>query len=217
MNTPPTTPRSTIVAAQPAKDDADVSRLLGTLRMRSASAAPVVDAALASGVAIRVVDDAAIDQADPNLMGQYDPGTHMVWLRRSMLGDERQALQTLAHELLHAVDRGSGHDAVLRLGMSAAYEAAGWRPGPALDRQVRYHSGLVREARAYVLASQVRRELGFEPRSEFHRTISAGATESDAYVAAWEQLEHRYRSGEPGLLRDVPITYMPGSGPLDPA
>lgn len=200
-------------------DRFDLLRIVGQLDEHSPTAAALLDRSLAAGVSLRIADDAAFDaDGGEGLVGRYDPATKQVWIRRSVLQDDvAQAVQTLAHELVHAVDRTGGANDALMARLDARYRSEGWNDDAVRGAQVRYHSGLVRESRAYVVQAQVRRELGLEAKSSFHRAIADAPTELGAYQAAWEDLARTYRDDEPIAFRDVPVVFMPGSTPDDPA
>ena len=199
-------------------DRFDLLRIVATLD-GSPTAASLLDRSLASGVRLAIAEDASFDATGGSgLVGRYDPDTRTVWVRRSVLQhDPAQAVQTLAHELVHAVDRTNGSNDALVARLDAQYRSEGWNDDAVRGAQVRYHGGLVREARAYVVQAQVRRELGLEPKASFHRAITDAPTELGAYQAAWEQLAATYRRDEPIVFRDAPVVFMPGSTPVDPA
>jgi hypothetical protein len=200
-------------------DRFDLLRIIGELDAHSPTAGALLDRSLAAGVSLCIADDAAFDASDGvGVIGRYDPATKQVWIRRSVLEhDVAQAVQTLAHELVHAVDRTSGANDALVARLDARYRSEGWNDDAVRGAQVRYHSGLVRESRAYVVQAQVRRELGLEAKSSFHRAIAEAPTELGAYQSAWRQLATSYRADEPIEFRDAPVVFMPGSTPEDPA
>lgn len=185
----------------------------------SPTASSVIQRALQTGVTVNVIPDAEADAiAGPKIMGQYDPGTDTVWLRRSLMTgtNRRQGLQTLAHEMLHVIDRKDPRHQQMLEQLDASYRAAGLVDPAARAEQVRYHGSIVRESRAYVYQAQVRRELGIEPTSDFHRRVQEAPTEYEAYRIAWSQMTASRSLDRPIAQRDVPLTFMPGNTPADP-
>jgi hypothetical protein len=188
--------RLTTVAPGGSQQDADlVERALGVLR-HSASGAMIVDRMLAVGAKINVISDgefAAMGHETAHAF--YDPKIDTMFLRRSDLGDPAKvqfAAMALAHEGTHLLDDVGGIAEGFTRELTARVVAAGGLHGAA-GREARdqglFELMMIKEARAFVFAGTVGRELGVRmPAADPTSVAIAGANDQATYVAVWQRL-----------------------------
>jgi hypothetical protein len=195
--TPAATPtRLTTLAPGGAQSDADlVESTLGILR-QSPSGAQMVDRLLAVKARVNVVSDAefsALGHGDAHAF--YDPKQDAMFLRRSDLADatkQRFAAVALAHEGTHLLDDVGGvsdpfiEDAAHRVQAAGGTATAN---GAAIQAQALFELTMIKEARAFVFAGQVARDLAVPtPSSDPTSVAAAGGNDQSTYAKVWSSL-----------------------------
>ena len=140
----------------------------------------LVDRLNASGVQVKVVDDAVLQQkfGTTRTLGEYDERDKTIYVSASKVGT-KQGILTLAHEAFHAIDDVSGLNAATRNRRAQTPDSA-------------WQDKLIRESRAYTFEGEVARELHWDTSGlgpAVTESINAGSTKQ-AYVDMFERLDH---------------------------
>lgn len=187
-----------LTSVAPGGQQADANLVEATLAVlrQSPSGAQLVDRLLAVGARINVISDAdfrAMGHADAHAF--YDPKIDTMFLRRSNLADAanvRFAAVALAHEGTHLLDDvGMVSDPFVREAARRVQAAGG--PGTAqgaeLQRQALFELTMIKEARAFVFAGQVAKELRVQTSASDPTSVAAaGANDQPTYDRVWQAL-----------------------------
>ncbi len=176
-------------------DQTLVDQALSTLRT-SATGSQVVDRLLASGAKINVISDsefAALGQGDSYAF--YDPTKDTMFLRRSDLADPSKrafAAVAIAHEGTHLLDDvGKVTDPMATRITNQVIAAGGLETAAGIEarNQGAFEVMMVKEARAFLMAGQVARELGVSlPTADPTSVAAAGGNDRTTYAKVWERL-----------------------------
>ncbi|MBC7460715.1 MAG: hypothetical protein H7287_05080 [Thermoleophilia bacterium] len=192
--------RMTSVAPGGTARDADlVEATLAQLR-RSPSGAQVVDRLLAVGARVNVVSDGDFVRLGHGAAHAfYDPAAKTIYLRRTELEGARSsntqsgfAAVALAHEGTHLLDDVSGvADGFIAARTRAIAHAGGSASlaGVETQRQALFELTMVKEARAFLFAGQVARELGVTtPAADPTSVAASGPNDAATYGRVWDAL-----------------------------
>jgi hypothetical protein len=172
-----------------------VESTLGILR-QSPSGAQMVDRLLAVKARVNVVSDAefnALGHGDAHAF--YDPKQNAMFLRRSDLADatkQRFAAVALAHEGTHLLDDVGGVANPFIDDVAHQIQAAGGTTtakGASIQAQALFELTMIKEARAFVFAGQVAKDLGVQtPTSDPTSVAAAGGNDQATYAKVWTSL-----------------------------